>query len=791
MKKLAILMAVMMLVSTFSMMLVSADAISIFGSNAALKKGNAHLLVEKGDAAKQLIVAGFNGSTLTNATPVTIESGSGIQEVKVPDLGKDATSAKFFLWDNLDDITPLATPMTKDLTQEDYYTIELTASDMAQVGWAYGSSSTKSTRIGTNRAIPVLKGSVITYNVPSTLRMCIDYFPFIGAGANDGVERKYWIGSNSTSLASSGTYTVPEDGYVGLTFCDAASSSNALPLSSYATHNPEITIQIPYQTDREITSNDIAPGGYRFGTTTTASDRIRVNSLIYLKKGSTVNYNVGDLQIHLANLENGEEANAYAQASGWKKGSGTFTFDADGYLAVIMMIADGTPISVSDYDKYGASISIREAQDMAIITPDNIEHGAWGHGCKMDDSANLTERLRVNYLVPVNNGGVLSYNLPSGIQMYVRQVKAPTTVNSADNTIQGVGWKSGTGTITAITQDGYFAIAFKKYSSSGEVPIGLSDYNAQVAVYRGTASEPEQPIDTTSTYPANHRIIKEFGGQGNDWSFVYLPDDYYTNTSKTYPFVILNHGNGWNMDGTEQKANYSNITMYMPNTTANQSNSRYNCTDDSSIWYSNPTIEALLDAGYIVAGAQNYGDNLYGNDNCRKACADFYEYLVDTYRVQADNCFMVGASNGCMTTLNAANYLWNYKQVKIKGVILQYPLCGLKTHYLAGGHNSNIKTAYGIASDVTLTDANFYDYIDEEFDPVATDVKTQGYFPAIKIYYSNSDTTTRASANATPLINSLTSQGVTVDTKVCSGNHGDLTHFDAEGFVTWFNSHLN
>lgn len=86
-----------------------------------------------------------------------------------------------------------------------------------------------------------------------------------------------------------------------------------------------------------------------------------------------------------------------------------------------------------------------------------------------------------------------------------------------------------------------------------------------------------QSLSTTSTYPEGHRIIKRFGGEGNDWSFVYLPDDYYTNTSKKYPFVIANHGNGWKMDGKEENANWTKRTMYVP-----MSDSDYKTNDKQS-----------------------------------------------------------------------------------------------------------------------------------------------------------------------------------------------------------------
>jgi len=776
MRKLATLMVLMMLVSALSMMHVSADTITIFGSNAGLKNGTAHLFVEKGTASKQLIVAGYNGNTLTSASPVTIEAGTGIQEVKAPALSQNATSAKFFLWDNLNTMTPLENPMTLDLTQQEYYTITLTKADIENGGWGHSNKQDNSKRIRINRAIPVTAGSILTYKL-NGMKMHIDDFTHLAAQAEDTVRSGWKTGES--------TYTVTRDGYLGITL--SKTDDSAITTSVYDQYNPELTIQIPYASAENITSADIAQGGYAFGAATDASDRIRVNELIPITPGSTVNYDVGDLQIHIAVLANGEESNGYAERTGWVTGSGTFNVTKEGWLAIIMMIDDGIPVAVADYDKRGASISINHVSDITVITPDDIENGAWGHGCKLDDSANLIERLRVNRLIPVNNGGVLSYHLPDGLRMYVRQVKALSTSNDSSNTVNNTSsWVSGSGTFTATTQDGYFAIAFKKYSSSGEVPIALSEYNAQIAI-KHKPVVPVESVGTESTYPADQRIIKKVN---NEWTFVYLPENY--DSTKKYPLVIANHGNGWVMDGTEQKANWTDITSYRHPTHVDASRNHV-ANENSDVWYSNEIIETLLDRGYIVAGAQNgvingNNYNLYGNDICRETCANFYDYMVDTYSIDTDNCFMLGASNGCMTSLNAATYLYKYKGVKIKGLILQYPLCSLKTHYFGySNHQAGIRTAYGVST--TLTESNFYDYIDEEYDPVRM-AETLDYFPPTLFCYSTSDTTTPASINTTPLLNALKAKGIDTEEISASGGHGHPSHFQATKFAEWLDKQV-
>ncbi len=305
-----------------------------------------------------------------------------------------------------------------------------------------------------------------------------------------------------------------------------------------------------------------------------------------------------------------------------------------------------------------------------------------------------------------------------------------------------------------------------------------------------TAIESEPPQAEVSV-PRDAPLIYKFGGEGNDWCFVYLPPAYDPERAEPYPFVICNHGNGWKMDGSAQYANWTKRTMYVPFDDPDyvRDPANYNGTDDASLWYSNPTIETLLAAGYIVAGCQNYADNLYGNDLCRNACVDFYEHMVETYNVE-DGCYMIGASNGAMTTLNACYLLGE----RVKAVILQYPLCCLTNQYFGhADHQSPIRNAYGI-TDTELTEEKFLALIGAEFDPLYANVEKgvkQGYFPATKIYFSTTDTTTKATLNAMPLYKLLSESGKTVeivrvDKPGQTRQHGDYPHFDPEGYLAFF-----
>lgn len=292
--------------------------------------------------------------------------------------------------------------------------------------------------------------------------------------------------------------------------------------------------------------------------------------------------------------------------------------------------------------------------------------------------------------------------------------------------------------------------------------------------------------------PGKNLHIYRFGGKGNDWCFVRTPDNYDPSGSPC-PLVIASHGNGWVMDGSEQFANWTKRTMYVldtdPDYIANPT--QYNAVPPGSpLLYSNPTIEALLAAGYIVAGCQNYGDNLYGNTNCRNALQDFYLHMVRNYNVD-EKIFMIGASNGAMSTLNAIHLMGIGK---VRAVILQYPLTCLWRQYNGHPpHQAAIESAYGISPG--LTESQFESatrtHDPEKVSTVVIDskrIKTIG-MPPIKLWYSNSDTTTAAVNNAIPFMQLLEDSGCEVESVIATGGHGDYTHFDPDAFVDFFDKY--
>lgn len=272
----------------------------------------------------------------------------------------------------------------------------------------------------------------------------------------------------------------------------------------------------------------------------------------------------------------------------------------------------------------------------------------------------------------------------------------------------------------------------------------------------------------------------------NDWAFVRVPENYNSKRDEPYPFVILNHGNGWVMDGTESKANYSTRTQFGVDT---QNGGAYLDTEAPYYReYSNETIERLLEAGYIVCGTQNYGDAEYGSDEGRNALQGFFYHMKQYWNVE-EKCFIIGASNGAMMSLNGA-FLLGVQN--IKAMVLQYPLACLFRHYKGyETHRTAIENIYDLTGSETDSELHiaFNDHDPEYANTVdisGTLYKTN-LFPPIKIWYSNADTVTDSDNNAIPLINLIERSNGKVEYVVATGNHGDYTHFDPVETLAFFN----
>lgn len=282
-------------------------------------------------------------------------------------------------------------------------------------------------------------------------------------------------------------------------------------------------------------------------------------------------------------------------------------------------------------------------------------------------------------------------------------------------------------------------------------------------------------------------LIYQFGGEGNDWCFVRTPANYDPYRKKPYPFVICNHGNGTTMNGSPITANWTKHTMYLDSSNPDF-DPDYDMVDtsDPELQYSNAVIEKFLSEGFIVCGAENYADGLYGNENCRRACVDFYNHMREKYNTP-DYCYMIGASNGAQTSINAAYLLG----ARCRAMVLQYPLTCLLNHYEENpSHQAAIRSAYGI-SDADPSEAELIakTLTHDSLHTNIIDDKVSGFYPAVSLYYSMSDTQTKAVNNAIPYSELLEASSKIVEKNVVTGGHGSPAHFDPNGFFEFLSTH--
>ena len=288
--------------------------------------------------------------------------------------------------------------------------------------------------------------------------------------------------------------------------------------------------------------------------------------------------------------------------------------------------------------------------------------------------------------------------------------------------------------------------------------------------------------------PGRQVFVYRFGGRGNDWCFVRTPEDYDPNREKPYPFLLCCHGNGWVMDGTLPFANWTKRTMYLPpdDPAVSAAPAQYNPTQDETLWYSNPTVELFLKNGYVVCGCENYGDLLFGNDNCSTACADFFRHITEHYHVEP-GCCMLGASNGAQTCLGAVRLLPG----RVYALILQYPLTCLLNQYRAHpAHRRAMEAAYGVAPGSGAEQALAAAVSDRDLlSADVTDGGKKGEFPPTLLIYSREDTVVPCGENALAMAALLHRSGMEYRLMEASGEHGDASHFVPEAFLEWAQMH--
>ena len=186
------------------------------------------------------------------------------------------------------------------------------------------------------------------------------------------------------------------------------------------------------------------------------------------------------------------------------------------------------------------------------------------------------------------------------------------------------------------------------------------------------------------------------------------------------------------------------------------------------------TVTALLNAGYILAGTNARGDN-WGSQSAVDDYAALDKYVRDNYSVS--NVVIWSQSMGGLAGLSALAQ----GKVKAIGWLGTYPVVSLSNIYGLGAFTTAINTAHSITGSGSGTYANRT----YGLDPSLFNGFAWRHVP-MRMYASAGDTVVPKTANADALATLVTSccrESVVV---VCSGDHGNASHFQPSDTVAFF-----
>lgn len=186
-------------------------------------------------------------------------------------------------------------------------------------------------------------------------------------------------------------------------------------------------------------------------------------------------------------------------------------------------------------------------------------------------------------------------------------------------------------------------------------------------------------------------------------------------------------------------------------------------------------IDRLLRYGYIVCASNNGGDN-WGNDASLTATTNLYNYMTANYNISRV-VFLSQSAGGPSGLLSLGG------AIPVKGWLGIYPVCNLANMFggNAGLFAPNIRAAYGIAPD-----GSDYAAKTAGHDPVLVAAATFDNI-RMRFYASASDMTVTKADNSDQMATLVTGHATEHEVVVCTGIHGDPSHFQTCDVVAFFN----
>ena len=181
-------------------------------------------------------------------------------------------------------------------------------------------------------------------------------------------------------------------------------------------------------------------------------------------------------------------------------------------------------------------------------------------------------------------------------------------------------------------------------------------------------------------------------------------------------------------------------------------------------------LTRLLSEGYLVASSDAAGNN-WGNQAGLDAYSALQAYLVTNYAPSKTAIFSqsMGGCTGLLTAANGFAGLCAWFGV--------YPICSLSALFAsnAGTYAWQIRDAFGIAS-------NGSDYAAKTagFDPLLRSASQFAGLP-MRFWASAADSVVVKVSNSDAMCTLVQSSKQESDVVVCSGDHGDPSHFSPQG----------
>ena len=187
------------------------------------------------------------------------------------------------------------------------------------------------------------------------------------------------------------------------------------------------------------------------------------------------------------------------------------------------------------------------------------------------------------------------------------------------------------------------------------------------------------------------------------------------------------------------------------------------------------TLTALLNAGYIVAGTAAHGPSNWGNQLSVDDLAALDQYVRANYNV--GKVALWGQSMGGLSALSAVAQ----GKINVTGALLTYPVCSLSS-MTSGAFSTALNTAHGV------TGSGIYTYANQTngMDPVLKPASAYRDVP-MRFYASAGDTVVVKATNTDALVSTVSGSRIECDVVVCTGDHGDPSHFIPADYAAFFN----